>query len=241
MTRHLQCAWTVVFLLTGTLCADETWRWSISTGFTLNHGNSDTLTATADWDAARTEGPDTLQLALHGAYGETDDVTSAQTGTAAAHFRRHLDKLFVYSDTDFLHDRVADVDSRLVTGLGGGNYLWQTDSSYFSGEGGLGYLWEDAGGQTDNYPVFRVALRFERRIGSGTRIWGSAEYLPRADQLENYLLQAEAGIEAAVSANIHLRLVIRDRFDSDPPPDIRENDVSVISGLTWIPGAAVGL
>ena len=231
-----------MFLLggAGASPAAETWRQSVSAGLTLNKGNSDTLTVVAGWDATRSKASDTLRLAFHGGYGETDDATSAQTGTAMVHFRRHLKEMFVYSGTDVLHDRVAAVDSRIITGLGGGDYLWQSTSSHLSGEAGIGHLWEDAGGETDNYPVFRLALRHERHVGTSARLWGSVEYVPRAEDLGEYLLQAEAGIEAAISTDLHLRLVVRDRFDSHPPTGTRENDVSVVSGLTWIPGAADG-
>ena len=57
------------------------------------------------------------------------------------------------------------------------------------------------------------------------------EYLPEAEDFDNYLLTAEVGIEAAVSTRVSLRVVLQDKYDNTPALGAERNDLSLIAGL----------
>lgn len=59
----------------------------------------------------------------------------------------------------------------------------------------------------------------------------SLEYVPEAGDFSNYLLTGEAGIEAAISEHLNLRVVVQDKYDSTPAEGAEYNDVSLIAGL----------
>ena len=85
--------------------------------------------------------------------------------------------------------------------------------------------------EEDDYWAVRLAVRHDHVLSKTAKTWESLEYLPRADDWADYLLQAEAGVEAALNARFNLRLVLQDRYDSEPPAGIDENDLTVVASL----------
>ena len=57
------------------------------------------------------------------------------------------------------------------------------------------------------------------------------EWLPEFSDFSNYLLNAEVGIEADITAGISLRVLAKDSYDSEPAAGREKNDLSVIAGL----------
>lgn len=55
--------------------------------------------------------------------------------------------------------------------------------------------------------------------------------MPEAGDFSNYLLTGEAGIEAAISEHLNLRVVVQDKYDNPPAEGAEYNDVSLIAGL----------
>jgi putative salt-induced outer membrane protein YdiY len=64
-------------------------------------------------------------------------------------------------------------------------------------------------------------------------MWESAEYLPAFDDFQRFLLNAELGTEAAMNTRLSLRIVLQDKYNSDPAPGKKANDVTLIGGLTY--------
>jgi hypothetical protein len=106
-------------------------------------------------------------------------------------------------------------------------------SEGFSIETGVGYLWEDVADIEGNYLTFRVAQRAEVKLGEKSKAWETLEYLPKADEIDDYLLTAEIGIEAAATGQLALRLAIQNKHDSTPAPDKEKTDTVVIAALSW--------
>lgn len=78
-----------------------------------------------------------------------------------------------------------------------------------------------------------MAERFEHLLSETAKIWQSLEYLPAFDDFDLYLLHVEAGVEAALNSDLNLRVVVQDRYDSDPAPAAEHNDVSLIASLVY--------
>ena len=57
--------------------------------------------------------------------------------------------------------------------------------------------------------------------------------LPRTDDFDDYLLTVELGVEANLNATMSLRIVVQDKYDSTPAPGQENNDISLVSALTW--------
>ena len=59
----------------------------------------------------------------------------------------------------------------------------------------------------------------------------SLEYLPEAEDFDNYLLVGEIGVEAAMSDRLSLRVVLQSKYDNTPAEGKERNDLSLIAGI----------
>jgi len=217
---------------------------TLAVGGSMTSGNSETLNANASLGGVLETQVRELRLGVEGSYGESqvettadgvtkrEDETTTQNAKAFACYKRKFGETYAYSDNSIRHDDLAALDYRLVVGVGGGRHVVSTETSKLGLELGGAYVREEMADDTaDDYLAFRVAGRHEQKVGESSKLWESAEYLPRWDDFDDYLINAEAGVEAALNARLDLRLVVQDRYDSKPPEGIDKNDVAVIGSL----------
>jgi putative salt-induced outer membrane protein YdiY len=224
------------FLAASTALAADTnlWQSSVSLGFTLTKGNSDTVQGVAKWLTARKWDQNELRFGADGTYGEADGKTTAQVFHGFAQYNRLFsDRLFGYIRLDGYHDRIADIDYRFVLSPGMGYYFIKNERTLLSAEVGPGYILEKKGGRTDDYVTIRFAERFEQKLGEKARLWQSLEYLPQVDDWGNYILNGEIGVESPLSAALSLRAYIQDTFTSQPAEGRKENDVKLVTAVAY--------
>jgi len=214
------------------------WKTTVAAGLNLASGNSETLAANAGVAAERVGDVHELRLGLEGNYGEAEvdeeTDTTAQNAKALAAYKYKLNGSYLYSDNSIIHDDIAAVDYRLIVGAGVGYHVIKSDTAKLGLELGGAYIREELADDTeDDKFAIRVAARHDQDLSEDSKIWLAAEYLPTADDADDYLLNAEAGAEAALNSTLSLRIVVQDRYDNVPPAGQEENDVSVISSLVY--------
>ena len=192
--------------------------------------------------AVKEQGDNILRLGADAAYGETTveqadgtdiDETTAQNAKAYINYKRTIEKSFWYLDSSITHDDVADVDYRLLTGPGVGYFLVRDDEKSLSAELGPSYLVEKAGGEEDNYLAIRIAERGELKLSEHSKIWEAVEYVPAAEDFDDYLLVVEVGAEAALNSSLSLRVVAQDKYDSTPAEGQEQNDLSITAAIVY--------
>ena len=210
---------------------------TFSAGLTLTDGNSETLAANA---ALKTEGDkEGLGSVLAGVeanYGEStvDEVEdkTVDNAKAYANVKKTLSpRTFGYLDASVLYDDVALIDYRATVGPGLGAYLVKNDKRTLSLEAGPSYVWEQVDGASDDYLALRFAERYTCQISKTAKLVQSLEYMPAADDFDDYLLNGEIGVEAAMTERVSLKLVLQDKYDSTPAAEAEYNDLSLIAGL----------
>ncbi|MGD9612529.1 MAG: YdiY family protein [Kiritimatiellia bacterium] len=223
---------------------------ALNAGLTMTDGNSETLAANV---GLKTEGEkEGLGSVLAGAefnYGEstvktetTDEagvVTVAESDEKTienarifANVKKTLSpKTFAVLDAKALYDDVADIDYRATLSPGLGAYLVKNDKRELSLEAGPAYVWEKIGGASDDYLALRFAERYVCQALKNAKLVQSLEYLPEAEDFDNYLLVGEIGVEAAMSERLSLRVVLQDKYDNTPAAGKERNDLGLIAGL----------
>ena len=223
---------------------------ALNAGLTLTDGNSETLAANV---GLKTEGAqEGLGSVLAGAefnYGEstvrTKTVDEAGGETVAetdektvenaklfANVKKTLSpRTFLSLDGTALYDDVADVDYRATLGPGLGFYAVKNDKRELSLEAGPSYVWEEVGGARDDYLALRFAERYVCQALPNAKLVQSLEYLPEAEDFDNYLLVGEIGVEAAMSDRLSLRVVLQSKYDNTPAEGKERNDLSLIAGI----------
>lgn len=238
-----------------TISTNPPWVSSAAMGLTLTRGNSKTLLFTADLKTERKGPKNELAFGADGTYGETtDQETDEKNRTAAsAHAFGQWNYLFTerffgYARLDGLHDAVADIHYRVSFSPGVGYYFIKNKTTFLAGEVGPGFVTErvhngsrgfDANGRSldrdddQEYMTIRFADRFEHKFSDTVRVWQTAEFLPQIDYWRNYIINAEVGVEAALSKKLALRTYVQDTYDNEPAPGRKKNDLKWITALAY--------
>lgn len=210
------------------------WERSAAVGLTLTQGNSDTVLLTANIQALRKWDSHEIRLGADGAYGEVNSVKNQDSLHGFAQYNRLLtDRFYGYVKVDALQDDIADVDYRFTLGPGAGYYFIKNPKTQLSVEAGPSFVIEKQGGRTDEYLAARLAERFEHKLNDRARIWQSVEFLPQVDHVENFIINAEIGVEASLTKSLKLRVFAQDTYDNEPSANRKKNDLKLVSALAY--------
>jgi putative salt-induced outer membrane protein len=211
------------------------WDSSASAGLTLTRGNSQTLLATATVLTGKKTPDDEISLGADGSYGTANSVENVDSLHGFSQYNQLFsEKFFGYARAEALHDAIADLQYRISVGPGVGYYFLKETNTTLAGEAGANFVTQRLGGLGDSYATLRLAERFEHKFGgSGARVWENVEILPQVDKFNNYLVNAEIGIEASISKRTSLKTFLQDNFNNDPAASRQKNDVKLVSGLSF--------
>ncbi len=218
----------------------KAFRHSLNIGVAFTDGNSETMQVNAGLiSEGEREGLGSIRAGAEANYAEsrTDDdrETTVENARAFAQARKTLTpRTFVSLDLGALRDEIAQIDYRATVAPGLGAYVTKTPRLSLSIDVGPAYVWEKVAGETDDYAAVRFGERVTWAMSDTARLWQSAEYLPKADDWSDFILNAELGVEAALSSRLNLRVALQNRYDSSPGEDLEKNDISLIAGLGLI-------
>lgn len=219
---------------------DTSWKSSAAAGLTLTRGNSDTLLATLGATTGKKWDQNEISLGIDGSYGKSKingiNQTTAGSAHAFAQYNRLFnERLYGFLRLEGLHDAVADINYRITLSPGLGYYFIKEKKTDLSAEVGPGLVIERLGGHNQTFVTLRVAERFHHEVSDRARIWESAEIMPQVDKFENYIFNAEIGIEADLTADkkLSLRAVLQDTYNSIPAPGRGKNDLKLITSIVY--------
>jgi putative salt-induced outer membrane protein YdiY len=250
MNRHSFIVATVVMSVAAATTATEPereaipekspWSGSAALGLTLTKGNSDTVLVTLGADARGEWQKDIWSLGGSLTYGEQDvsgkSETTAQNAGGFIQYQRLInERLFGSIREEAFHDKIADVDYRVITSPAIGYFFIKREQTRLSGEAGPSYVVERLGADTRARHFFtaRLAERLEHSFSETWKVWQQLEWLPQVDKFSNYLLNAEVGTEVALNAWFSLRVVLQDKFDNQPAEGRKKNDLTLITSLAY--------
>ena len=223
------------------------WQSSIAAGLTLTRGNSDTLLVTAGVLTEKKDKVNEWTFGGEAAYGENKVDTGSGTNKASQYVKNtdtahlfgqynHLfsEKFYGYLRVNALHDGISDLQYRVTIGPGVGYYLLKQTNTTLAIESGTAFVYERLGNENNSYATLRLAERFEHKFfEQRARVWQSIEILPQVDNFNNYLVNAEIGIESALSKKLSLQTFLADNFINRPATGRQQNDVKLVSGLKY--------
>jgi putative salt-induced outer membrane protein YdiY len=219
------------------------WETTANAGVTLTRGNSENLLATAGINTARKWSRDELLMGAAAAYGTT---TVKQTGpdeenTTEAYAKGFIQYNHLFTQrfygalrADGLNDEIADVHYRFSIAPLAGYYFIKNPQTTLSGDIGPSWVIEKVGNSGPRgYLGIRAGERFEHKFKSGARVWQSADITPEVENWENYVVNAEIGVEAPITKPLAARVVLQDTYDHQPSPGREKNDLKLIAGLAY--------
>jgi putative salt-induced outer membrane protein YdiY len=217
---------------TGYSQSTNKWQSSAGLGLTLTRGNSDTLLFTADAQTAKKFTTDELSFGASISYGEQSDVKNNEAMKAYGQWN-HLftERFYGYVRAEGLHDAIADVEYRVTLSPGVGYYFIKEPNMTLSVEGGPAVIFEKQGSVEKTYMTARVAEKGEYKFNDKARIWEMVEFLPQVDNLDNYIVNAELGVESSLTKRSALRAVLQDTYDNQPAPGRKKNDLKLVTSV----------
>lgn len=222
------------------------WKSSLTAGLTLTRGNSHSLMYYGGIDTAKKTPNNEYLLGASGSYGSQDSKQNVNTYGAYSQWN-HLftERFYDYIRVEARRDIVADVDYRLTIGPGVGYYLIKDTNTTLSVESGAGVEFQRIGETTlvgtnsvhsydsQTFATIRFAEKFEHKFNSHARVWQSVELLPQVDEIDNYIVNFELGLETLLTKSISLKTFMVDNFASQPASDRQKNDFKLVSGLSY--------
>jgi putative salt-induced outer membrane protein YdiY len=210
------------------------WDTSAAVGLSLTKGNSDTLLVNANIQTARKWAQNELNLGADLTYGENDGEKNAESYRGYAQYNRlFTDRWFAYLRFEGLHDGIADIDYRFTLSPGVGYYFIKTTNTTARAEIGPGYVIQKLGGEEDDYITLRLAERLDHKFSDRAKLWQAVEYLPQVDDFANYIINAELGVETAITKKFKLRTYVQDTYTSRPAKGRKNNDVKLVGAIAY--------
>ena len=220
------------------------WETVASAGVTLTRGNSKTFLATVGLNANRKWSRDEILLGASAGYGESETGTRAPDDNRTDITQKYLkgfsqynhlfnERLYGGLRADGLYDKIAAVDYRFTISPLAGYYIIKKPVTFLAVEAGPSVVFEKVAGEENNYLGGRVAERYEYKFKSGARIWESAEWITQLDDVDNWIVNAEAGVSAPIAKRLDVRIVVQNSYDNQPAPERLKNDFKLIAGLGY--------
>lgn len=209
------------------------WESSIGLGFSAQRGNSESTAANYDLRTKRDATDEVFRAEVKGAWGDDGVETTVNNGKVETDYRWLLsDRLFWSFGGWAFYDREANVDYRINVGPALGYYFFRSDEFEFSSEIGPSYVWEEVEELKEDYFSPRFAERLKWQISKTSKLFHSAEIIINTEDTTDYIVTAEAGVEAMISDILGLRFTVRDIYDNEPADGNHKNDVNYVTALT---------
>lgn len=225
----------------------KSWKIDLSLGAHFTSGNSETVGADAMLSIAKQIGKDLFETKLKGSYLEseieeehdgmtvTNNDVSEQTARAFIWYKKMLsERWYVYPFAEAFHDEPALIEIRTTTGGGIGFDIINTEQTLLSFDVGAAYVFErSTEGLEDEYTNGHARIFHRYALTDTARMWQECKFIARTEDVADYRIEAEAGIETDISSGLSLKLVAEDEYDAEPLADAEKNDISISAFLVF--------
>jgi putative salt-induced outer membrane protein len=218
------------------------WKSSVAFGLTIARGNTDTTQASFTGTTQKKWLQNSLIFETDALYGESriPNEPKQQETAEVLHGYSQYDRVFGdrfygYGRIDGFHDGIADIKYRLTLSSGLGYYFVTNKTVDVMGEIGPGYIYEQLDGGTERFVTLRIAEKCHYIISPNAKAWETVEFLPQVDNFNNYIVNAELGIEAKLTKGnkLSLRSVLQDSYYNVPAPGRLKNDLKLITSVVY--------
>ena len=209
------------------------WTSTAAIGYALASGNSDSMSLGISADSVyRTNGKE-IFLNANYTYGENDGATSADALRASAKYNHLLsDRTYIGAGVGYLRDDIASVNYRFTPVVTLGHYFIKEDNMTLSVEIGPGYTFEDVGGLTDDYFSLVASEHFTWEINERTTFKQNLVATFDPSNSENYLLNADALLDTAITKSISWRIAAGWAYDNEPAAGLGKSDTTLTTGIS---------
>lgn len=158
---------------------------------------------------------------------DTNAITSYEKWDLGLRFERDLtEKLAAYLGQNMESDKKAGIDRKYNTDIGGKYYVAKKEGYYTFAE--LGYRLtkeEYVSGEDEDFSFVRAYVESEKKWTPtfSSKLW--VEYLPNLDESEDFNLNGEASINAALDNIFSIKTAYLVKYDNVPAAEYRTDSL----------------
>ncbi len=159
-------------------------------------------------------------------YGKSDGEKNAESYETEIRIdHSHTERLYSFGYGGWSQDRFAGFDARYYIGAGGG-YRFVTGPRHFLlGEAGVTYNREEYTDDTENdFIGGRLYGKYEYHFSEKNRFTQSLEWLPDFHEFDNWKLNAETALLAALNSWLSLKASYLVKYNNHPIDDLKKTD-----------------
>ncbi|HCO92414.1 MAG TPA: hypothetical protein DIU00_00425 [Phycisphaerales bacterium] len=218
------------------------WTGDIALGITSTHGNTKTEMFSANANFSKRTEKDRTTVSTDYAKGKQEDPDTGEEVTIEDWWRAKgkydyffSKKMYGYIDGRYEKDAVAELDRRMIIGLGAG-YQWiESDDMNFATEFGLASLYEKFDNQTDSNSEITLQLgyNFDKKLRENIKFVHDLTYYPSIDKFSDYYLTTTAGVRADFTETFFMTLKAILNYDATPAIGAHSTDVKYFLGLGY--------
>lgn len=215
----------------------ELWAGAFDFGLALAEGNSETTNLSLALNADRTTTRDKTSFfaaalyATNSATGES--ITTANIFRGGGRYEYNVSpRLFVYGFGSLEHDELQELDLRLLLGGGLGWHLWKNDTTTFDAFAGTNWNKEYYSNDVDlSSAELQVGEELSHQLSERFLFTERFVYFANLSDSGEYRLAFDASAVAGINKWLGWQITFSDRFNSNPQPGIKDNDLILTAGL----------
>lgn len=218
---------------------DGLWRGSLGAGFSASSGNTDSVTYSLNGDIVRQTGVDKTNGYLQAVYArrESDGVTSRTSDLArgGGKYDRDLnERTFGFGALDLERNGLINLELRSVVAGGLGYHVVKREGLTFDVSTGPAYNRERYETDTRDNLEWLFAEESTHALSPSVSFRQRLALYPNLGDSGEYRAVFDAGLVFKVNNRWSATVTVNDRYQSNPLPGVKENDLLLVTGLQYV-------
>lgn len=221
---------------------DGQWRAALGAGFASATGNTRSTSINLDADAVQATRQYKWAAYANALYTRSDGDETADQARLGTKYDWNLGpQAYAFGNAEFERDRIADLESRLTLGGGGGWRFVQTPELGFEVFGGIAHVSERYDGERlldgrlrerYRYPTLLLGQASTHRLTGSTTASQRLAIYPNLENRGEYRAQWEGKLAVAINQTLSLTAGLTVKTNSDPGDAVKKTDTLLTSGIS---------
>jgi putative salt-induced outer membrane protein YdiY len=214
------------------------WEGAVDTGFELTRGNSETKNFRLAFRAVRKTTRNELTVYAQSIYSiddlpnATPHITANENSGGARIGHDLTERLFLFSNTDFMSDGLQDLNLRFVLGGGVGYRILKRDRAALDLLGGINYTREDYVEIQRNFAAGQIGEEFRLKLGKNTSMIQNVAFFPNLTSSQgSYRVNFNVAVITRIVKWLGWQNNLSDDYVTNPPAGKKQNELAFTSGL----------
>ncbi|HSN39594.1 MAG TPA: DUF481 domain-containing protein [Burkholderiales bacterium] len=217
---------------------DGMWRGALGLGVTATSGNSESVTATINGDAVKQTSIDKLGGYLQMIYGRRDvngttERTSELIRGGGAYNRDFNKRSFGFGSLDLERNGLINLNLRSVIAGGVGYHVIKRKGLTFDVSTGPAYNREQYTTETRNALEWLFAEESTHALTQTVSLRQRLAFYPSLRDTGEYRLVFDTGAVIKITNRWNATVSFNDRYQSNPLPGVKNNDLLFVTGLQY--------